>query len=87
MLVLKAFWQKNCPRCPQMKTVTEELKQDGYVVEYYDLSTVDGLAEGAYHSVMSAPTLLLVDEDDQELAEWRGVVPSPDEVKREWAMM
>jgi hypothetical protein len=70
-----------------MKQVAEELVKDGYNVEYFDLSTVDGLAEGAYHSVMGAPTLLLVDDEDQELAEWRGVVPSPEEIRKEWALV
>jgi pyruvate/2-oxoglutarate/acetoin dehydrogenase E1 component len=69
-----------------MKQITEQLKQDGYEIEYFDLGTVEGLAEGAYHSVMATPTLLLVDEDDRELAEWRGVIPGLEEIKRECAV-
>jgi len=84
MRVLKVFWRDNCPRCPEAKQITDQLKREGYPVVDYDLGTVDGLAEGAYHSVMATPTLLLVDAQDRELAGWRGVIPSLDEVKQEY---
>lgn len=83
MPTVKAFWQDDCPHCPQMKHIAKQLKEDGFEVEYFDLSTVDGLAEGAYYSVMGTPTMLLVDKEDNELAEWRGIVPSLAEVKDE----
>ena len=86
MRTIKMFLRGNCPRCPQAKLVSEELRSEGYPVVYFDLSTVDGLAEGAFHSVMATPTILLVDKDDRELAEWRGVVPSRDDVKREFCL-
>jgi hypothetical protein len=69
-----------------MKQVAEQLTNDGYKVQSFDLDTADGLAEGAYHSVMSTPTLLLVDGNDQELAEWRGIVPTPEEVKAKYVV-
>ncbi len=84
MPVLKAFWKDDCPRCPHMKDVAQKLERDGYNVEYFDLNTVNGLAEGAYYSVMATPTLLLVDGEDNELAEWRGLIPTVADVKKEW---
>ncbi len=84
MSILKAFWQDDCPRCPQMKDVVQQLELDGYEVECFDLNTVNGLAEGAYYSVMSTPTLLLVDGEDNELAEWRGIIPTAADVKKKW---
>jgi thiol-disulfide isomerase/thioredoxin len=84
---LKAFWKEDCPRCPQMKQVVEQLRKNGYKVQYFDIETVDGLAEGAFHSVLSTPTLLLVDDKDRELAQWRGIIPTMEEVKQESAIV
>ncbi len=58
---------------------------------FFNLSSVDGLAEGAFHSVLAAPTMLLVEEHDYNLdtvtlAEWRGVIPDLEEVKREYSL-
>ncbi|MBI5789675.1 MAG: hypothetical protein HZA78_12560 [Candidatus Schekmanbacteria bacterium] len=83
MKALKLFWREDCPRCPAAKQLGDNLKRDGIKVEDYDMDTVDGLAEGAFHSVMAVPTMLLVDaENDRELAEWRGNIPNVDEVRQ-----
>jgi len=48
----------------------------GLKIELFDISTVDGLAEAAFYSVMATPSLILVDEKGKVVAEWRGEVPS-----------
>lgn len=85
MKSLKLFWRDGCPRCPAAKELGNNLKQEGVHVVDYNMDTVDGLAEGAFHSVMALPTMLLVDcDNDSELAEWRGNIPSMDEVKEHY---
>ncbi len=83
MTSLKVFWRDDCPRCPAAKELGANLKDEGLEVINYNMDTVDGLAEAAFHSVMALPTVILVDSaNDCELAEWRGDIPSVDEVKQ-----
>lgn len=68
---IKLFVKDDCPRCPAAKHACEGL--DG--VEVYDVTDIDGLAEAAYHSVLSTPTVLVVDMNGAEIASWRGEAP------------
>jgi len=80
---LKVFLKDDCPRCPEAKKVVSALKKDGFSsIEEYDVTTIDGLAEGAFYSVMSTPTILIVDSGDDAVAEWRGSVPSYGDLKQ-----
>jgi hypothetical protein len=47
----------------------------------YDLETIEGLAEAAFYGVMATPTIIVEDGEDNELAAWRGSVPSPQEIE------
>lgn len=67
---IKLFVKNDCPRCPEAKYACE-----GLDVEVYNLADVDGLAEAAYHSVLSTPTVLVVDSAGSEIAAWRGEPP------------
>ena len=85
MKSVKLFWREGCPRCPAAKELGNDLKKEGLPVFDYNMDTVDGLTEGAFHSVMALPTMLLVDEEnDCELAGWRGDIPSLEEVKQHY---
>lgn len=79
---VKIFTKRNCPKCPQAYKVGEFLRQRGVRVEFYDLSTPDGLAEAAFYSVQSTPAILVEDEKDRVLAHWIGWVPGPAEVEQ-----
>jgi hypothetical protein len=68
---VKLFVKDDCPRCPEAKRACAGI--DG--VEVYDVSDVDGLAEAAFHSVLSTPTVLVVDAQGSEIASWRGQAP------------
>lgn len=80
MSSIKFFWKQDCPKCPPAKKTFYSLKDGGYQAADYDLDTADGLAEGAYHSVLSTPTLLVIDDNDKELLQWRGDVPTLEEL-------
>lgn len=76
MTTVKIFTKKQCPRCPQAKQLGSELEQDGYRVVYYDVETADGLAEATFFGVQATPTIIVEDEGENVLAEFRGQVPA-----------
>ena len=78
---IKIFTKDECPRCPAAKEIGTILTKDGFNVVYYDLETADGLAEAAFYSVLSTPTIIIEDEDEVMLAGWRGDVPSINEIQ------
>ncbi|MGB7054185.1 MAG: glutaredoxin family protein [bacterium] len=63
------------PDCPVCKDTREKLayfkeKNDfAAQIKYYDMDTVDGLTEGAYHEVEDIPTVIIFD-DKKELIRW-----------------
>jgi thioredoxin-related protein len=80
-MVFKLFTQPKCPRCPAAKALVHQLKIENceLKIEEYDVSTIDGLAEASFYSVLSTPGLILVNDQGKELAGWRGEVPSKKE--------
>ncbi|MFH2011596.1 MAG: thioredoxin family protein [Pseudomonadota bacterium] len=79
---VKIFWKSNCPKCPAAKDMGVMLKNEGVSVINYNLDTLDGLAEGAYYSVMSTPTMIIEDEEENYIAGFRGDVPTIQEIQK-----
>lgn len=79
---LKIFWQEDCPRCPAAKELGKELEAEGVEVRYYNIKTLEGLAEASFYSVLSTPGIIVVSDDEEEVAGWRGVTPSKEEIYR-----
>ncbi len=79
---IKIFTKAKCPKCPIVKEIGKELKKEGVSVFQYDLDTIDGLAEASFYSVLSTPSIIIEDEEEREVASWRGVVPTLQEVKQ-----
>ncbi|MFH1561304.1 MAG: thioredoxin family protein [Patescibacteria group bacterium] len=77
-MILKLFTKKDCPKCPNAKKLCANLKSQisNLKLEYYDIDTVDGMAEAAFYSVMSTPSIILFDKAGKELGSWRGEVPT-----------
>jgi len=48
--MIKIFGKKACSACQEKKA---ELKGQGVNYEYFDLDTPEGLAEAAYHGLLS----------------------------------
>jgi hypothetical protein len=84
MGLIKIFTKIQCPKCPAVKEIGTELKKEGIPVLNYDLDTIDGLAEAAFYSILSTPSLIIEDEKEEEVISWRGVVPTLQEVKQHW---
>ena len=70
-VLIKLFVKDDCPKCPAAKHACEGL--DG--VEVFDVTDMDGLAEASFHSVLSTPTVLVLDSEGLEIAAWRGEAP------------
>ena len=79
---IKIFTKAKCPKCPGVKEIGKELKKEGVPVFNYDLDTIDGLAEASFYSILSTPSIIIEDEEEREVASWRGVAPTLQEVKQ-----
>ena len=80
--MVKIFTKSKCPKCPVAKEIGTELKKEGVSVLSYDLDTIDGLAEASFYSILSTPSIIIEDEQEREVASWRGIVPTLQEVKQ-----
>ncbi|MCX8045124.1 MAG: thioredoxin family protein [Desulfobacterota bacterium] len=80
MGIIKVFVKNKCPRCPQAKEVGNTLREAGFNVIEYDVETPDGLAEASFYSVQATPTLIVADQQENTIADFRGVVPSVQQI-------
>jgi len=82
---IKIFWQKNCPHCPEAKNTGKQLEKEAEV-QYFDVDTVDGLAEASYYSIASTPSMVVLGNNDNEIKIWRGKTPRLEEIREEAAI-
>jgi len=77
-MLIKFFTKCDCPRCPAAKKLISDLRiaNRDLRIEEFDVNTVDGLAEAAFYSVMSTPSIIICDDDGKEAAGWRGETPT-----------
>ena len=79
------FGKVGCARCSTTKDkvnhlVTKLGMKDQVGIQFMDMDTVDGLAEGSYYDVFNIP-VTIVSRQGQQLARWDGVVPKSDELR------
>jgi hypothetical protein len=77
-MTLKLFWKADCPKCPAAKASLADMAD----IEYYSLDEAAGLAEAAFYSVMSTPSLVISGTDGSEVASFRGEIPPLEEISR-----
>lgn len=82
---IKIFWQKNCPYCPAAKNVGRQLEKE-ITVQYFDIDTIDGLAEASYYNITTTPSTVIVDNEDNEIKIWRGNTPDLEKIREEAAI-
>jgi len=66
------FGKPTCPVCKDTRKKIEYFKKKenfAAQIEYYDMETLDGLTEGAFHEVSDIPTVIIFD-DKNELTRW-----------------
>lgn len=76
---LKLFWQHNCPNCPKAKDLIKNV--DTIHTECFDINSVDGMTEAAFHAVMATPSIVVVDNEENEIAAWRSDMPDLSELE------
>jgi thiol-disulfide isomerase/thioredoxin len=85
MIKVSVFGKKECDAC---KAAVEKITyfsdkwgmQASTAIDFIDMETVDGLAEGAYRDVYDIPTVIL-EEEGRELARWVKKVPESREFR------
>lgn len=78
--MIKIFTKKDCPLCPAAKELGRKLQEKGIEVEYFDVDADTGLAEASFYTILSTPSVILTNQNGDEINSWRGEVPSVNEV-------
>ena len=82
---IKILWQKKCPHCPEAKNTGKQLEKEAEV-QYFDVDTFDGLAEASYYDIASTPSIVVLDNNENEIKIWRGKTPRLEEIREEAAI-
>ncbi|MBU4304440.1 MAG: thioredoxin family protein [Candidatus Omnitrophica bacterium] len=82
---IKIFGKTGCAKCETTKNKVRHFMAKWDVdekvgVTFYDMDTVDGMAEGAYNNVAQIPTTI-VEKNDSVVARWDGEVPHSEKIK------
>jgi thiol-disulfide isomerase/thioredoxin len=82
---VKIFGKKECAKCETTKNKFNHFMKknnfkDTAALEFHDMDTADGLAEGAYHDVLKIPTTV-IEKQQKILARWDGEVPKSEDFR------
>ncbi len=80
---IEIFWKTTCGKCNNAMQLGKKLKEAGYNVRFFNVEELNGLTEASFHTVMSTPTIIIVDELDNLLKDWRSDVPDFESVVNE----
>jgi len=83
---LEVFGKINCAKCKSAKErLAHLLSKDGLAatasLHFFDLDTVEGMAEGAFGDVLQIPTVILRSDEGDVAARWDGKAPLTSEVQ------
>lgn len=82
---VSVFGRKECDACKaaveKIEYFTRKWKRDDVAIEYVDMDTPDGLAEGAYRDVYDIPTVIL-EREGNEVVRWVKTVPVSQEFRK-----
>lgn len=84
-MVVSIFGKADCAKCTTAKNkVNHFLDRWGLEkkveVEFHDMGTIEGMAEGSFHDVLDVPTTI-VQRDGQQVARWDGDPPKSEELR------
>jgi len=82
----EVYGKQGCAKCTSTKAKLQHLlhKADAgavVVLEFVDVDTIEGLAEGAFNDVSDIPTVILRSDAGEALARWDGEIPPSLEVQ------
>ncbi len=75
------FGRQTCPVCKnayEKFSYFKDKKEIDAPIEYIDMDTVDGMAEGAFYEVSDIPTVIIF-ENEQEIVRWSKKLPVSEE--------
>lgn len=83
---IDVYGKDDCVKCETAKetlaTFLSDKKLTGKIpYRYFDMESVDGMAEGAFNDVLKIPTIIIKDSENN-IVRWDGDVPEQDELKR-----
>ncbi len=78
-MIVKVFTQPTCPKCPAAKQVVAQIEHKA-MVHYHDIKTEEGLAEALEYGILATPSIVVLNEDQSIVAEWRGETPRLEEL-------
>ncbi len=86
MLTFEVYGKNGCAKCKSTRSklghfITKADRVGDVKVDYHDMDTVDGMAEGAFNDVTDIPTTILRADGGDALARWEGWLPPSAEVK------
>ena len=76
------FTTESCPKCPAAKEDADALKSEGYRVFVYDIGTLDGLTESSFLGVVSAPTFIVLNKEEEVMYDNRGKAYKIESIRR-----
>ncbi len=76
---IKLFYKTDCPKCPSAKKLLEDI---GRTTEHFNIEEVEGLTEATYYGIASTPSIIILDENDNEQMSWKGTVPTKEEINK-----
>lgn len=80
-MLVKLFSMKECPKCGAAKKFKKQLEEEGIKVNLFDIKTPDGLAEATFYGIMGTPSVVVVDDENNEMGIWKSEIPSLKEIK------
>jgi len=87
---VKVFGKPGCEFCKttvkKFETFLNRWKvpREKVLLEFFNMETVDGLAEGAFYGVTKIPSAI-IEKEEAVLARWDGRVPLSEEFKEYFA--
>ena len=82
---VKVFGKQGCAKCQTTENkfnhfIRKNGLADSVALEFHDMDTIEGMAEGAYHDVLKIPTTIL-EREGAVLARWDGEVPATEQFR------
>lgn len=90
-LKVKIFGKQDCGKCRSTHTklkffISKWNFEEKTQIEFYDMDTIDGMAEGAFHDVLDIPTTIF-EWEGIHLARWDGEVPRSEDFRQHFEMV
>ncbi len=86
---VQVFGKEECGKCTSTKNkvnhfISKMGIEEKVSLTFFDMETVDGMAEGAFRDVVDIP-VTIVQDSGVDLARWDGEIPDSDALKAQLA--